>query len=69
MSDITKKAIIVRLPEEYVTLIDIRAKERGISRNEWFTRMAKYGLFERDKVQQPSEKPTAKRKFVVNPSG
>lgn len=68
MSDITRKAVIVRLPEEYVTLVDIRAKERGISRNEWFTRMTKYGLFEKDKVQQPSVQPAPKRKFVVNPS-
>jgi metal-responsive CopG/Arc/MetJ family transcriptional regulator len=68
MSDITRKAIIVRLPEEFVTLVDIRAKERGISRNEWFMRMTKYGLFEKDKVQSPAEKTTAKRKFVVAPS-
>lgn len=65
MSDITRKAVIVRLPEEYVTLIDLRAKERGISRNEWFTRMTKYGLFERTK--EPEAKPVPKRRFEILP--
>ena len=44
MSDITKKVFVVRLPEDLLKVVDERAKARGISRNEWFTRMTKWVL-------------------------
>jgi predicted HicB family RNase H-like nuclease len=41
MTDI-KKSILLRLPEDLVKKADARAKERGMSRNQWFENMTKW---------------------------
>jgi predicted HicB family RNase H-like nuclease len=43
MADITKQ-FVLRLPVELVEEVDARAKEVGISRNQWFERCARWGL-------------------------
>lgn len=50
-SDITQQ-IVLRLPKDLVAAVDRRAKLGGLSRNQWFERMARWVLINTHRIEK-----------------